>query len=414
MPFLDPRRTAQGPVLPLLALPRADRLFAWGMARMTVEEMAEQVLARLLRRHQPGAARSAGPRRSRRSGCGTRSRTTRKAYLGTLRGLVSSFLRAYLPGMNSQWRLAARITAPTLVIGGLNDKLVDPRVPAQVARVIPDSRLLILPGVGHVAQMEVPRLVARAVVGLLDEVAVPGGRSTAGRRRAPPSGGPPVGGVEVARASWARDRRSPSGQRRAVWHADPMINHRYAAGALPAAPVARVRDRLRVAAHRGLPAGWTGCPRRCGRGSGRAGAGVPSRRAVRAGAVRRRPVRARRRRRSPRRSIAATTVPVRRTCCTCPGRCRPRARARSATRPGGARCWARRDRCAASGWPSSGAAARTSPRSPRRSRRRWGTGGAGPAAAGCGCSGWRGARRPTSRCTWPPARRPAGCARGAA
>src|SRR5882757_6660829 len=31
MPFLDPRRTAQGPVLPLLALPGANRLFAWGM-----------------------------------------------------------------------------------------------------------------------------------------------------------------------------------------------------------------------------------------------------------------------------------------------------------------------------------------------------------------------------------------------
>src|SRR6266496_3439278 len=44
MPFLDPRRTAQGPVLPLLALPRADRLLAWGMARFTVEELAEQVL----------------------------------------------------------------------------------------------------------------------------------------------------------------------------------------------------------------------------------------------------------------------------------------------------------------------------------------------------------------------------------
>jgi pimeloyl-ACP methyl ester carboxylesterase len=35
--------------------------------------------------------------------------------------------------------------------------------------VIPDSRLLMLDGVGHVAHMEVPRLVARAVVALLDE-----------------------------------------------------------------------------------------------------------------------------------------------------------------------------------------------------------------------------------------------------
>ena len=90
-------------------------------------------------------------------------------------GLVGSFLRAYLPGINSQWRLAARIEAPTLVIGGLNDRLVDPRVPVQVARAIPDGRLLILPGVGHVAQMEVPRLVARGIVGLLDDVRQPAG-----------------------------------------------------------------------------------------------------------------------------------------------------------------------------------------------------------------------------------------------
>jgi hypothetical protein len=42
-----------------------------------------------------------------------------------------------------------------------------------VAKVIPDSRLLILPRVGHVAQMEVPRIVARAIVGMLDEVGAP-------------------------------------------------------------------------------------------------------------------------------------------------------------------------------------------------------------------------------------------------
>jgi pimeloyl-ACP methyl ester carboxylesterase len=174
MPFLDPRRTAQGPVLPLLALPRADRLLAWGMARLTAEEMAEQVLLACF-----GDAAKASPQRRAEAIEEIKLRYTvahyPKAYLGTLRGLVSSFLRAYLPGANSQWRLAARITAPTLVIGGLKDGLVDPRVPAQVARAIPDSRLLILPGVGHVAQMEVPRLVARAVVGLLEDVNAPVG-----------------------------------------------------------------------------------------------------------------------------------------------------------------------------------------------------------------------------------------------
>jgi pimeloyl-ACP methyl ester carboxylesterase len=172
MPFLDPRRTAQGPVLPLLALPRADRLIAWGMARMTVERMAEQVLAVNF-----GDTAKVLPQRRAEAIEEIKLRYTvahyPRVYLATMRGLVSSFVRAYLPGPNSQWRIAARIQAPTLVIGGLSDRLVDPRVPAQVAKVIPDSRLLILPGVGHVAQMEVPRVVAQAIVGMLDEVGSP-------------------------------------------------------------------------------------------------------------------------------------------------------------------------------------------------------------------------------------------------
>jgi pimeloyl-ACP methyl ester carboxylesterase len=172
MPFLDPRRTAHGPFLPILALPRAERIFAWGMSRLTVEEMTDQVLEACF-----GDTRKASAQRRAEAVEEIRLRYTvshyPKAYLRTLRGLVSSFLRAYLPGRNSQWRLAAEITVPTLVVGGLNDKLVDPRVNVQVARAIPDSRLLILPGVGHVAQMEVPRLVARAIVGMLDEKPAP-------------------------------------------------------------------------------------------------------------------------------------------------------------------------------------------------------------------------------------------------
>ncbi|GAA1600448.1 alpha/beta fold hydrolase [Actinoplanes couchii] len=172
MPFLNPRRTAQGPVLPLLALPGAERLMAWALTRLTAEQMAEQVLAACF-----GDTTKVHPQRRAEAMEEIQLRFTvahyPKAYLGTLRGLVASFLRAYLPGEDSQWRLAARVEAPTLVIGGLTDKLVDPRVPAQVARIVPDGRLLILPGVGHVAQMEVPRVVARAVVGLLDEVRQP-------------------------------------------------------------------------------------------------------------------------------------------------------------------------------------------------------------------------------------------------
>jgi pimeloyl-ACP methyl ester carboxylesterase len=169
MPFLDPRRTAQGRVLPVLAVPGANRLVAWYMARSTPEQMAQQVLEACF--GDPGRIVD---QRRREAIEEIRLRFTvahyPSAYLGSLRGLVTSFVRAYLPGPNSLWRLAARIDVPTLVIGGSHDRLIDVRVPAQVARTIRDSRLITLEGVGHVPQMEVPRLVARALLGFLDEI----------------------------------------------------------------------------------------------------------------------------------------------------------------------------------------------------------------------------------------------------
>lgn len=172
MPFLNPRRSAHGPFLPLLAVPYADRLYARGLARLTVDQVADEVLAACF-----GDTTKVGPQRRAEAIEEIRLRYTvahyPQVYLATLRGLVGSFLRAYLPGANSQWRLAARINAPTLVIGGLDDRLVDPRVPAQVARIVSDGRLLMLPRVGHVAQMEEPRLVARGIVGMLTDLRSP-------------------------------------------------------------------------------------------------------------------------------------------------------------------------------------------------------------------------------------------------
>ena len=66
----------------------------------------------------------------------------------------------------SPWAVAARVQAPTLVIWGDRDRLVSPRLAARTAATIPRARLLLLPGVGHVAQIEDPATVARAVAGL--------------------------------------------------------------------------------------------------------------------------------------------------------------------------------------------------------------------------------------------------------
>jgi pimeloyl-ACP methyl ester carboxylesterase len=168
MPFLDPRRSAQGRMLPLLMLPGADRIAARRLAQIAPAELAAQVLA----------ACYADPTRMPEQRMAEAVEEARlrydvpwylTAYLRTLRGLVGSFVRAYLPGTGSLWRIAARIKAPTLVIAGTEDRLVDVRVPEQVARVIPDARLLSLPGIGHVAQMEAPEITARALLALLDE-----------------------------------------------------------------------------------------------------------------------------------------------------------------------------------------------------------------------------------------------------
>lgn len=169
LPFLDPRRSVQARYLPLLAVPRADRLAARRLARMDPEELARMVLhacfadpqrlplQRLAEAEEEAKLRTTVPHHS-------------VAYVRTMRGLVGTFLRAYLPGSNSLWRIARGVTAPTLVIGGRQDQLVDVRVATRTAQAIPDSRLVVLDGVGHVAQMEVPRVVARAVLALLDEV----------------------------------------------------------------------------------------------------------------------------------------------------------------------------------------------------------------------------------------------------
>ena len=57
--------------------------------------------------------------------------------------------------------------APTLVVWGERDRLVSPRLAARTAAAIPGARLLMLPGVGHVAQIEAAETVARAVAALV-------------------------------------------------------------------------------------------------------------------------------------------------------------------------------------------------------------------------------------------------------
>ena len=82
----------------------------------------------------------------------------------TGRAMVASWVRG-----ESLWAVARRVPVPTLVIWGDRDRLVAPRHAARTTRAL-RGRLLVLPGIGHVAQIEAPVTVARAVAGMWDAV----------------------------------------------------------------------------------------------------------------------------------------------------------------------------------------------------------------------------------------------------
>jgi len=157
MPVLRPRSTNAH--LPALAAPWVGQRLARRLGRFPVEARVRATLelcfadpSRVSRQRFAEAIVEA----DRRARLGHDS----EAMLLSLRSLIATYLHH---GPSSLWHIAAQVRAPTLLIYGLEDKLVDPRTSARAARTYPDARLVLLPDSGHVAQMEHPVEVARAV-----------------------------------------------------------------------------------------------------------------------------------------------------------------------------------------------------------------------------------------------------------
>ena len=180
MPDLRPKRGSD-PLLPLLLVPGASVLATRRLAGLTPHQRAIAVVNLCFAdpsRVPPGRLAEAAAEVERRNALPY----AMDAFVRTLRSLIGSHLR---PGPASQWRAAGRITAPTLIVWGAQDRLVDVSLAPRLARTIPDAGLLILEGIGHTAQLEAPEDVARAVLGLLastastastaDEAGPPGG-----------------------------------------------------------------------------------------------------------------------------------------------------------------------------------------------------------------------------------------------
>ncbi len=80
-----------------------------------------------------------------------------EAFTQSLRGLLATYLDT---SATRPWRLAERVTVPTLLVYGRRDKLVDPI--AAHSNAFPDRRVMLLMSCGHVAQLEAPALVNQA------------------------------------------------------------------------------------------------------------------------------------------------------------------------------------------------------------------------------------------------------------
>lgn len=162
LPAYRPKRT--NVQLPLLLVPGIEVLLSRRVARASVEAQVHAVIELCYADpglvHAERLADSAEELR-RRQWLGH----AQDALVGSLRGLLGSY---FLTGSRNLWRQAAQVSAPTLLIFGRHDKLVDIRLAPRAARTFPRSRLLILDDAGHVAQMERPRTVAEAVLDHLD------------------------------------------------------------------------------------------------------------------------------------------------------------------------------------------------------------------------------------------------------
>jgi pimeloyl-ACP methyl ester carboxylesterase len=171
LPVLRPR--ASNMHLPALALPWAGQRLAARLGRFPVEQRIRATLALCyadpsrVPRQRVEEAKTEAARRAR---LGHDS----EAMLLTLRSLMAAYVR---PAVWPLWRLAERVSAPTLLIYGLADRLVDPRTSARAARAFPSSRLMLIPDSGHVSQMEHPDVVAAAISRFLGPPGGPGSRA---------------------------------------------------------------------------------------------------------------------------------------------------------------------------------------------------------------------------------------------
>ncbi|MDT7583689.1 MAG: hypothetical protein QOI50_5726 [Pseudonocardiales bacterium] len=155
----DPRRVSD-PRLLLALVPWLRARVGRRMADVTPREGVEQMIRlcfgnpSLVTEHRILEALEEHSHRSRQP-------WAREALLRAAQGMF----RSWFVGPRL-WSVAARLSVPTLVVWGGRDRLMSPRLAVRTTLTLPRGRLLALPEVGHVPQIETPATVARAVLGM--------------------------------------------------------------------------------------------------------------------------------------------------------------------------------------------------------------------------------------------------------
>src|SRR6478736_4922101 len=147
VPDLRPRWRRQDPVLPLMMLP------GLGTALLRrLEQASPEIRVRRMLQLCFADPTSVPPERLTEAVAEIRYRArlgwASDAVIRSLRGLVASYLA---PGASRMWARMGAIRAPTLVVWGDRDRLVNVTRAARTAKAIPGARLLVIRDVGHVA-----------------------------------------------------------------------------------------------------------------------------------------------------------------------------------------------------------------------------------------------------------------------
>jgi pimeloyl-ACP methyl ester carboxylesterase len=154
------------PRLPLAFLPFVGTPVRRRLAETSPRERTEQVLRLCF-----GDSASVPEHRILESVAENDERSRQPWAQAALTASTLAIFRSWLvPRARSLWTVAPRVRAPSLVVWGERDRLVSVRKAPRTASLLPRGRLLVLPGTGHVAQMERPVTVARAALGMWESV----------------------------------------------------------------------------------------------------------------------------------------------------------------------------------------------------------------------------------------------------